>query len=80
MVVIAASIVAREPLAALLNVKQEWGAAAVPATGVLWLLVCIQRGLLQSARAYRAVGLSIVLRGARPARGRHRLGRRSGSA
>ena len=40
----------------------------MPVTGALWLLLCLQRGLLQSARAYRAVGLSVVLRGARPPR------------
>ena len=56
----AAAIVAREPLAALLNVEQEWAAAGVPATAALWLLVCVQRGLLQAGRAYRTVGLSIV--------------------
>ena len=28
---------------------------------MLWLLLCLQRGLLQSARAYREVGLSILL-------------------
>jgi len=56
-----AAAVAREPLAAALNVEQEWAAAAVPVTGVLWLLLCLQRGLLQSARAYKAVGLSLVL-------------------
>jgi O-antigen/teichoic acid export membrane protein len=55
-----AAIVAREPLAALLNVRQEWAAAGVPATAALWLLVCVQRGLLQAGRAYRVVGLSIV--------------------
>ena len=60
----------REPLAALLNVEQEWAAAAVPVTGVLWLLLCLQRGLLQSARAYRAVGLSVVLEALGPAGGR----------
>ena len=27
----------------------------------MWLLLCLQRGLLQSARAYREVGLSILL-------------------
>jgi O-antigen/teichoic acid export membrane protein len=56
-----AAILAREPLAALLNVRQEWAAAGVPATAALWLLVCVQRGLLQAGRAYRVVGLSIVL-------------------
>ena len=32
-----------------------------PRPAVLWLLLCLQRGLLQSARAYREVGLSVVL-------------------
>jgi O-antigen/teichoic acid export membrane protein len=54
------SVVAREPLAAVLNVDQEWAAAAVPVTGTLWLLVCLQRGLLQAGRAYKVVGLSVV--------------------
>jgi O-antigen/teichoic acid export membrane protein len=56
-----AAALAREPLAALLDVEQRWAAAAVPVTAVLWLLLCIQRGLLQAARAYRTVGASIVL-------------------
>ena len=30
----------------------------VPVTGVLWLLLCLQRGLLQSARAYREVAIA----------------------
>ncbi|HEX8105981.1 MAG TPA: oligosaccharide flippase family protein, partial [Solirubrobacteraceae bacterium] len=60
-VVAVASALLQEPLAALLNVEQSWAAAAVPPTAALWFLVCIQRGLLQSARAYRPVGLSIVL-------------------
>jgi O-antigen/teichoic acid export membrane protein len=51
---------AREPLARLLNVDAAWAAAAVPVTGVLWLLVSVQRGLLMADRAYRAVGWSIV--------------------
>ncbi|HYM57180.1 MAG TPA: oligosaccharide flippase family protein [Solirubrobacteraceae bacterium] len=54
------SCLARQPLAAVLNVEQEWGAAAVPITAVLWLLLSLQRGLLQAARSYRAVGLSIA--------------------
>ena len=49
------------PLAALLNVREEWAAAAVPPTAVLYLVLCIQRGLLLSTRAYRVVGASIVL-------------------
>ena len=60
-VVACAAVLARGPLAALLNVDEEWAAAAVPVTGCLWLLLCLQRGLLQATRAYRAAGLSIVL-------------------
>jgi len=60
-VVAVISILAREPLAALLNIDQAWGAAAVPATGVMWLLLCLQRGLLAATRSYKAVGLSVVL-------------------
>jgi len=59
--VTAVSIAVREPLAALLNVRQEWAAAAVAPTGTLWLLLCLQRGLLQSTRSYGAVGLNIIL-------------------
>jgi O-antigen/teichoic acid export membrane protein len=55
------SVLARRPLAALLNIDQTWAAAAVPATGAMWLLLSIERGLLQAARAYRVAGLSIVL-------------------
>jgi O-antigen/teichoic acid export membrane protein len=54
------SVIAREPLADVINIQQEWAAAAVPVTGALWLLLCLQRGLLQSARAYREVGLSVL--------------------
>ena len=54
------SVLAREPLADVINIDQEWAAAAVPITGALWLLLCLQRGLLQSARAYREVGLSVL--------------------
>ncbi len=54
------SVVAREPHADVINIEQEWAAAAVPVTGALWLLLCLQRGLLQSARAYREVGLSVL--------------------
>jgi O-antigen/teichoic acid export membrane protein len=55
-----ASVLAREPLADVMNIGQEWAAAAVPVTAALWLLLCLQRGLLQSARAYREVGLSVL--------------------
>src|SRR3954464_15560665 len=59
-VIAALSIVARELLADLINVDQAWAAAAVPATGVMWLLLCLQGGRLWSPRAYREVGLSML--------------------
>jgi O-antigen/teichoic acid export membrane protein len=57
------SALLREPLAALVNVDEEWAAAAVPVTAALWLLLSVQRGLLQAAQAYRPVAISIVLEG-----------------
>ena len=53
----------RAPLADLVNVDEEWAAAAVPVSAAVWLLLCVQRGLLQAARAYRPVAVSIVLEG-----------------
>ena len=54
-------VLARHQLAAMLGIEQEWAAAAVPVAAGLWMLLSLQRGLLQATRAYRAVGLSIVL-------------------
>ena len=51
----------RDELAAVLSVEQEWAAAATLATGCLWLLLSIERGVLQGVHAYREVGWSIVL-------------------
>jgi O-antigen/teichoic acid export membrane protein len=64
LLVAAVSLLAREPLAAILNVDQTIAAAAVPVTGTVWLLLSVQRGLLQSAQAYRTIGLSVVLEAA----------------
>jgi len=58
---VVAGILLREPLAAAIGVEQEWAAAAVPATGVAWLALSIERGMLQGLRAYRAAGLSVIL-------------------
>jgi O-antigen/teichoic acid export membrane protein len=57
------SVLLRSPLAAVVNVDQEWAAAAVPVSAALWLLISVQRGLLQSSRAYRPVAWSLVLEG-----------------
>ncbi len=58
----AVGVLLREPLAAAIGVDDEvWAAAAVPATGVAWLALSIERGMLQGLRAYRAAGLSVIL-------------------
>lgn len=52
---------ARDPLAELFGVPEHpWAAAAVFPTGALWLLLSLQRGLLQGLRAYAAVGYSLI--------------------
>jgi O-antigen/teichoic acid export membrane protein len=58
--VVVISVLAREPLAEMVRVDEEWAAAAVPVSAAVWLVVCVQRGLLQAERAYRPVALSIV--------------------
>lgn len=58
------AVLLRDQLAALLAVDTPWAAAATIPTGALWLLLSLERGALQGARGYRAVGLSIVLEAA----------------
>ena len=59
--VAAASVLLREQLAALIGVDDvPWAAAAIPPTGVLWMLLSLQRGALQGLRVYHPVGVSIV--------------------
>jgi O-antigen/teichoic acid export membrane protein len=52
---------ARVPLAAVIGVSEQWGAAFVLPAGMIWLLLCVQRGTLQALGDYRAVGWSMVL-------------------
>jgi O-antigen/teichoic acid export membrane protein len=54
-------VLGRAQIAALLNVEEQWAAASVPVAAVLWLLLSVQRGLLQGLHAYRPVALSLVL-------------------
>jgi O-antigen/teichoic acid export membrane protein len=58
------SVLLREQIAAAIGVDEApWGAAAILPTGVLWMLISLQRGALQGLRAYGPVGASIVLEG-----------------
>ena len=59
--VAAVSIILREPIAEAIAVPEhEWAAAAILPTGVLWLLLSVQRGALQGLHAYAYVGGSVV--------------------
>jgi len=59
-VVAALAVLLRGAIAAVVNVDEEWAAAAVPVTGMLWMLISVERGALQGYGHYRPVGLSIV--------------------
>ena len=60
-VLTACAVLLREPIADLISVPEEWAAAAVVPTGVLWLLLSVERGALQGAHLYKPVAWSIVL-------------------
>src|SRR3954462_5303936 len=58
----AVSALFRTQIAAAIGVDEApWGAAAIIPTGVLWMLISLQRGALQGLRAYGPVGASIGL-------------------
>jgi O-antigen/teichoic acid export membrane protein len=40
--------------------EHPWAAAAIIPTGVLWMLLSLQRGALQGLHAYKALGISLV--------------------
>jgi O-antigen/teichoic acid export membrane protein len=50
----------RAPLAELLNIRAEGAAAATLPTVTLWVLLCVERGVLAGLGAYRSVAYSIV--------------------
>ena len=53
--------VIRQPLADLLGVSDHpWAVAGLPATGALWLLLSLQRGVMQGLRLFGPVGVSII--------------------
>jgi len=54
------AVLLRGVLAAVLNVDQEWAAAAVPVTAVLWMALSVERGALQGFQRYKLVAWSII--------------------
>jgi O-antigen/teichoic acid export membrane protein len=47
-------------IATLINIEQDWAAAAIPVTAMLWVIVCVLRGVLQGFQQYKTVGLSLI--------------------
>jgi O-antigen/teichoic acid export membrane protein len=50
----------RSVIAALINVEQDWAAAAIPVTAMIWIIVSVLRGVLQGFQQYRTVALSLI--------------------
>jgi O-antigen/teichoic acid export membrane protein len=50
----------RSVIGTLLNVDDLWADAAVPVTAMLWMIVCVERGVLQGFQSYKVVALSLV--------------------
>ncbi len=50
----------RSLIAALINVEQDWAAAAIPVTAMIWVIVSVLRGVLQGFQQYRTVALSLI--------------------
>src|SRR3954468_22134838 len=58
----AVGYILRNPLGHLVGVPEHaLAAAAILPTGVLWMLLCLQRGALQGVRGFKPVGISLVL-------------------
>lgn len=55
-------LILQHPLAALVGVPEHpLAAAGILPTGALWLLLSLQRGVLQGLHAYKPVGLSLIV-------------------
>ena len=60
LVVAALAIPLRGVIASIVNVEEDWAAAAVPVSGMLWAFVSVERGALQGFGSYRPVALSVI--------------------
>jgi O-antigen/teichoic acid export membrane protein len=59
-VVTLVAIPLRGVIATILNVDEDWAAAAVPLSCMLWMLLSVERGALQGFGSYRVVALSVI--------------------
>jgi O-antigen/teichoic acid export membrane protein len=59
-IVAVVAIPLRPLIGAAINVDELWAAAAIPVTSMLWIILSVERGVLQGFQRYRAVALSII--------------------
>ncbi|MBA3261657.1 MAG: oligosaccharide flippase family protein [Thermoleophilaceae bacterium] len=59
-VVAVVAVPLRSLIATLINIDQDWAAAAIPVTAMLWIILSVLRGVLQGFQQYRTVAFSIV--------------------
>ena len=59
-VVAVIAIPLRSLIAALINIDEDWAAAAVPVTAMIWMMVSVLRGVLQGFQQYRTVAVSLI--------------------
>jgi len=60
LVVAVVAIPLRGVIASIVNVDEDWAAAAVPVSGMLWAFLSVERGALQGFGSYRVVALSVI--------------------
>jgi len=60
LVVAVLAVPLRGLIAALINIDQDWAAAAIPVTAMLWAITSVLRGVLQGFQQYRTVALSLI--------------------
>ena len=60
LIVAALAIPLRPLIGALINVDELWAAAAVPVTAMLWIILAVERGVLQGFQRYQTVAFSII--------------------
>jgi O-antigen/teichoic acid export membrane protein len=60
LIVAVLAIPVRSVIATVINIDQDWAAAAIPVTAMFWVIVCVLRGVLQGFQQYRTVGLSLI--------------------
>jgi O-antigen/teichoic acid export membrane protein len=60
LIVALVAIPLRSLIGAVINVDEVWAAAGVPVTAMLWMILSVERGVLQGFQRYQTVAFSII--------------------